>query len=187
MKIQSQRNLGPVLGSVTLRMLAALAFLAMNLIGYRAFSQEMTSSASRWSGAKGSAGAQSTLVSSKGSLDDKSVRPEVHSTLPACQLATEGYVANQWRNVRIHVGQAVVAGVESLAELGSQIKKLVIDKKCSPLAVPCHLASEGFAMGSWVKHRILVKGEVAFGGDTTARLFSQLAELRRIGICLDDN
>jgi hypothetical protein len=155
-----KRGIKEVLLSVMMKVAAILAFLAMNLIGYRAFSQTFQTS---------------------------TLRPvsQAASEVPACQLAPEGYVANKWKSIRIQVGQAVVAGAQTLAELGSQLQKLIVEKKCFPLPVHCTLASEGLAMGAWVKHRIMIQEQVAIGGDTTARIFDQLGQLKKFGVCQD--
>lgn len=147
MKINSNRNLK----SIVIKMTALLAFLVINFIGYRAFSQELKS--------------------------------EAVAVTPACQIAQEGYVANQWKNIRIQVGDAFIAGAQSLKDLGVQLRHLVVEHKCLPIPVPCSFSTEGLALGSWVKHRIMVKDKVAFGSNTTAQLFAQLGELKKIGIC----
>lgn len=149
-----------IMQSILIKVAAILAFIAMNLIGYRAFSQTIPTSS-----------LQAVSQAGRG--------------LPICQLAPEGYVADKWKSIRIQVGQAFVAGAQTLAELGSQLQRLVIERKCLPLAVPCRLASEGFAMGAWVKHRILIQDQVAIGGDNTARIFDQLGQLKRFGVCED--
>ncbi len=145
--------------AVGMKLMALVAFLVINLISYSAFSAEVASKSTL-----------ETQVADVGSV-------------PSCQLASEGYVENNWKSVRIQIRGAVVAGAETLADLGQQLKKLVVENRCSPIPVSCSLAAEGLAMGSWVKHRIVVQDLIAFGSNTTGRLFDQLSELKNIGIC----
>ncbi len=142
-----------------MKLVALVAFLVINLISYSAFSAE---------------------VAEKANLETQVADV---SAIPSCQLASEGYVENNWKSVRIQIRGAVVAGAETLADLGQQLKKLVVENRCSPIPVSCSLAAEGLAMGSWVKHRIVVQDLIAFGSNTTGRLFDQLSELKNIGIC----
>ena len=145
--------------SIAMKLTALLAFLAINFIGYSAFSAEVA--------------VKSTFETQVADV----------SPVPSCQLASEGYVENNWKSVRIQIRGAVVAGAETLADLGQQLKKLVVENRCSPIPVSCSLAAEGLAMGAWVKHRIVVQDLIAFGSNTTGRLFDQLSELKNIGIC----
>lgn len=149
--------------SVAIRITALLAFIAINIISYRAFSAE--------------APAQAPNKAPIATLESTS------AALPSCQLASEGYVQNKWKSVRIQIGGAIIAGAETLSDLSHQIKQLVVEHKCLPLPVPCSFASEGSAVGTWAKHRILVQDIIAFGSDTTARLFDQFSELKKIGVC----
>ena len=153
-----------LIASIALRIAALLAFLAINLIGFRAFSAE--------------ADIQSTLEE-----QIKTVQGRVEAAIPSCQLASEGLVENKWKNVRIQIGGAIIAGAESLNDLSDTLKQLVVEHRCIPLAVPCSFASEGLALGSWVKHRVMVQDGVAFGGNNTNRLFEQIGELKKIGVC----
>jgi hypothetical protein len=146
------------LKSVAIKVTALLAFLAINMIGYRAFSQETP-------------------------IATSTKQVTTTAAVPSCQLASEGYVENKWKNIRIQVGGAIVAGAETLSDLSHQLKQLVVEHKCLPLPVPCSFASEGLAVGAWAQHRILVQDIIAFGGDTTARLFEQFGELKKIGVC----
>ncbi|MFN8790977.1 MAG: hypothetical protein ACK5Y2_05910 [Bdellovibrionales bacterium] len=103
--------------------------------------------------------------------------------LPSCQLASEGYVQNQWRSVRIRVNDAIVAGSETLSGLVRQFSQLVAERKCLPSPVPCSLAPEGLAVGVWAKHRVLIQDVAAFGANSTARVLDQLSELKKVGVC----
>lgn len=47
----------------------------------------------------------------------------------------------------------------------------------------CSLTSEGIYNGAWVKHRIVAGGEILFGADDMAPIFSQLDSLRNQGLC----
>lgn len=112
-----------------------------------------------------------------------SSQDSLSNSLPACELASEGYVENQWKNIRIQVNNAVVAGAETLSDLAGQLAGLVSSNKCLPAPVPCSFASEGTAVGAWVKHRIVVSDAAIFGANTTARVFEQLGQLQKMGIC----
>ena len=142
----SRENLISLAKSILIKVTALLAFIAINLIGYRAFSMEAA------------------------------------VKIPACQIASEGYINDKWTNVRIQVGEIVVAGAETVSDLGSKLKQLAMEHKCLPVPVPCSFASEGLALGAWVKHRVMVQ-DTAFGGDTTARIFEQLGQLKKMGVC----
>ena len=150
--------------SIMIRLAALLAFIAINLIGFRAFSEETA--------------VKTTLADQVKTFQGRAVE-----TVPTCQIAAEGLVENQWKNIRIQVDGAVVAGAETLSDLSDQLKQLVVEHRCIPLAVPCSFASEGLALGSWFKHRVLVQDAVAFGGNNTARLFEQIGQLKKIGVC----
>lgn len=103
--------------------------------------------------------------------------------VPTCKLASEGYVENQWKSIRIQVNNAIVAGAETISDLATQLQNLMSEEKCLPAPVPCSFASEGLAVGAWVKHRILVSDVAAFGANTTARVFEQLGQLKKMGVC----
>lgn len=47
----------------------------------------------------------------------------------------------------------------------------------------CQIASEGIYNGFWVKHRIVVQGEVVFGANDMDSILSQLEVLRAEGLC----
>lgn len=142
----SRENLINLAKSILIKVTALLAFLAINLIGYRAFSMEAA------------------------------------VKIPACKIASEGYVDDKWTNMRIQIGQVAVAGAETISDLGAKLKQLAQEHRCLPVPVPCSFASEGLALGAWVKHRVMVE-DIAFGGNTTARIFEQLGELKKIGVC----
>lgn len=108
---------------------------------------------------------------------------EYSAPVPTCQLASEGYVQDQWMNIRIQVNNAIVAGAETLSGLVHQLTQLALEHKCQPTPVPCELAPEGLAVGAWVKHRIMIQDVAAFGANTTARVFEQLGQLKKIGVC----
>ena len=147
-----------------MRTITLISFVAVNLMSLSAFSDEMAT--------------KSTLADQV-----KTVQSRVTGAVPVCQIASEGLVQNEWKNIRIQIDGAVVAGAETLNELGGQLKQLVVEHRCIPLAVPCSFASEGLALGSWFKHRVMVEDTVAFGGNNTARFFEQFGELKKIGVC----
>lgn len=103
--------------------------------------------------------------------------------IPSCELASEGYVQDQWKSIRIQVNDAVVAGAETLSDLAQQLKQLIVENKCLPSPAPCSFAAEGPAIGAWAKHRIVVNDVAAFGANTTARVFEQLGQLKKMGVC----
>lgn len=150
--------------SIAIRLAAILAFIAINLIGFSAFSEEIA--------------VKTTLADQVKTFQSRAIE-----SVPVCQLAPEGLVENKWKNIRIQIDGAVVAGAETLNDLSDQLKQLVVEHRCIPLAVPCSFASEGLALGSWFKHRVMVQDTVAFGGNNTARLFEQIGQLKKIGVC----
>jgi hypothetical protein len=171
--------------SILIRIAALVAFIAINIIGFKAFSAEAAEKTSleeqmQTAEIRSAAAAQS-LESQKALLISNS-KSDL-AVIPACQLASEGLVENKWKNIRIQINGAVVAGAETLTELGLQLKSMVVEHKCIPLAVPCSFASEGLALGSWAKHRVMVQDVIAFGGNNTNRLFEQISELKKIGVC----
>ncbi len=159
----SKQNLINLAKSILIKVTALLAFLAINLIGYRAFSME--------------AAVKTDLATQIQAAEKRQIE-----TIPACKIASEGYIDDKWTNVRIQIGQVAVAGAETISDLGAKLKQLAMEHKCLPVPVPCSFASEGLALGAWVKHRVMVE-DIAFGGNTTARIFEQLGELKKIGVC----
>lgn len=129
--------------SIIIKISALLAFVAINLIGYRAFSYEMPTE-------------MTPQLATQIAPDRKQITKAQISSVPSCQIAPEGFVANKWKNIRIQIGNAIVSGAESLSDLSQQLKQLVVEHKCLPLPVPCSFASEGLAIGAWVKHRIVI-------------------------------
>ena len=174
MKLEKKALIKENFESIVMKITALLAFIAINFISYSAFSAEIALKTDLETHIESaSVFEKDDVVSTAGKIE----------SIPTCQLAPEGYVKNKWKSVRIQIQGAVVAGAETLSDLGHQLKKLATDHKCSPLPVACSLATEGVAMGAWVKHRILVQDMIAFGGDTTGRLFDQLSMLKNIGVC----
>ncbi len=149
------------------KLTALLTFLALNFIGYNAFSME-TSQISHF---------ETSAHRNKTSQEWSSHQ------IPTCQIASEGMVENKWNSIRIKISGALVTGADTLSDLSQKLKNLVVEGKCLPDPANCSLATEGLAMGSWVKHRILIQDVIAFGADTTARIFDQLGELKKIGLC----
>ncbi len=145
--------------SIFIQIVALLAFLTINFVSYSAFSFE---SAIRTT------------------FENQNTR------VPQCEIAAEGLVDNHWKNIRIKINGALISGAETVSDLSQQIKQLVIEDKCLPQAVPCSFATEGVAAGTWVKHRILIQDIIAFGSDTTGRLFDQISELKKIGVCSEE-
>ena len=128
--------------SILIRVLALIAFLTINFIGFRAFSYESP-----------------------------------------CRVVSEGPVEGQWKKVRIQVDDEIIAGADSLSELQQQWKGLVSENKCIPSSVTCRFASAGWAMGSWVQHRIRADDQTVTGANSMAELFDQMALLQKMGIC----
>lgn len=131
---------------ILIRVLALVAFVAINVIGLKAFSAE-------------------------------------ESSLPVCQIASEGYVESQWKKIRIQIDDAVVAGAETLSGLGTQLAKLVNEHKCLPSPVPCSFAATRLGVNALANHQIIVSEAVQFSARTTAKVFEQMAQLKNMGVC----